>query len=124
MKNPRITHYLLSFDSDRILASQWSATPDLSGEQKLCLAILECATKEYLAYSHLSHRRARNISASCREWFFSDDTTWPFSFINVCQYLHIQPDYIRAGIQRKLDSLSLPMPVNFRRTYGRRFLNS
>ena len=115
-----IRNYLLAFDGDSILASQWSRVSSFTSEQKLCLAILEDAVKEYFTYAHMTHRRARHRTQACEDWFFSEDTEWPFSFINVCHYLHIDPQYFRRGLEKKIESLSAPMALNFRRITGRR----
>jgi len=32
------------------------------------------------------------------EWNFEDDHEWPFSFINICQAVDMNPKYLRKGL--------------------------
>jgi hypothetical protein len=35
------------------------------------------------------------------EWIYSDDVVWPFSFLNVCGVLAIDPVYVRGELARR-----------------------
>ena len=32
------------------------------------------------------------------EWIFEDDHEWPFSFINICEAVDMDPKYLRKGL--------------------------
>lgn len=44
-----------------------------------------------------ARRRAR-IQADAREWFDSDDEAWPFSFLNLCRLLGVDPSAARTQL--------------------------
>src|SRR5262249_15359384 len=61
------------------------------------------------------------------EWVVSEDREWPYSFVNICQALGIEPHYLRTGLRRwrereQARGLSATNVVRFpfRRVNGRR----
>ena len=32
-------------------------------------------------------------------WLFADDYEWPFSFVNICEHLRLDPTYLRRGLK-------------------------
>lgn len=45
-------------------------------------------------------RRTRRLAKEAEAWLFDDDTSWPFSFLNICAALDIVPGYLRRGLIR------------------------
>ncbi|MCE2485551.1 MAG: hypothetical protein J4F42_08570 [Desulfurellaceae bacterium] len=45
-------------------------------------------------------RRVQRLAQEAEEWFTADDADWPFSFVNICAVLRLEPDYIRRGLKR------------------------
>ncbi len=45
-------------------------------------------------------RRTQRLAREAAEWIFSDDCEWPFSFLNICTALRLDPGYIRLGLRR------------------------
>ena len=66
-------------------------------ETALMYAVLEdaflCFYEQFEAKSRLI-KRAREA----RDWFFSDDSRWLFSFVSVCDALGLEPRYIRKKL--------------------------
>ena len=60
-------------------------------------AILEdaisCFQKQFITNS----RRAQRLAREAEEWRFTDDYRWPFSFMNICAALGLEPEYLRRG---------------------------
>ena len=54
------------------------------------------------------------LDAYC--WLTSDDCSWPSSFLNVCQLLHLAPEVVR---EEQLGDLSLGVFSYWTRRYGR-----
>jgi hypothetical protein len=54
-----------------------------------CKARVECF-KEYAEHDRLFKE--------AEEWIFEDDYEWPFSFINICQAVDMNPKYLRKGL--------------------------
>jgi hypothetical protein len=78
-----------------------------SGIRALMQAILEdafaCFHKQFVANT----RRARRLGKEAEEWLFSDDICWPFSFVNICHALGLEPGHIRRRL-RQQQQRSLP----------------
>jgi hypothetical protein len=70
------------------------------GEIALMRAVLEDAVGCFQKQLVNSGRRAQRLAREAEEWFFADDHTWPFSFVNICAVLGIDPEYIRLGLKR------------------------
>ena len=69
-------------------------------EHRLMLAVLEDAVHAYQTGCASYGGERRFHFRETAEWFASDDTEWPFSFVAICQHLGIEPEYIRAGLRR------------------------
>jgi len=69
------------------------------GERRLLFAVLEDAIRTYLRDRDASDA-ARNSEEflEAAEWLSTDDDSSPFTFVNVCEALEIEPDCLRMGI--------------------------
>lgn len=87
-----------------ILPEQFYASPVKGqvqdGEVALRRAILEDAIRCFQRRFVRKGRRVRRLAQEAEEWFAADDTDWPFSFVNICAVLGLEPDYIRRGLKR------------------------
>jgi hypothetical protein len=85
------------------------------GERRLMLAILEDAVDCFQKYLGTKESRGRLLCSDAEEWFMSDDRSWLFSFVNVCEILGLQPDFIRQGLQdwkaKQLEKALSPKPI-------------
>lgn len=70
------------------------------GEIALMRAVLEDAVGCFQKQSFASGRRAQRLAREAEEWFFSNDHHWPFSFVNICAVLGLDPEYVRLGLKR------------------------
>ncbi|MGE0683865.1 MAG: hypothetical protein AB7P69_23555 [Candidatus Binatia bacterium] len=70
------------------------------GEVALMRAVLEDAIECFQKQSRKSGRRAQRLAREAKEWLFTDDQQWPFSFLNICHVLDIDPGYIRRGLKQ------------------------
>lgn len=84
----------LAWQSD-ILPEQVTPRPNLRNEQLLMLAVLENAIADARLYTDGPLRR------EARRWIADQDETWPFSFLNICEALGFDGEYIRAGLKRE-----------------------
>lgn len=67
-------------------------------ERRLVIAVLEDAVDCYRKYLGARDRKGRQLFIDAEEWFFSEEKTWPYAFVNVCDYLGINPEYLRRGL--------------------------
>ena len=108
---------------DRIRAER-SSQP----EKRLMLAVMEDAITTFQKSVHGATRRQRRLLKETEEWIASTDTSWPFSFENICIALDIESEYMRSGLRRWKGSLLANRPQQesilghspFRRVSGRR----
>lgn len=88
---------------------QW----DLEPEKKLMLAVLQdgidCFRKNLLA----NDERKTTLFREAEQWILDGDTSYLFSFDNVCEAFDIDPAYLRKGLiaykrEQERELLSLP----------------
>lgn len=78
------------------------ATKDI-GVVPLCCAVAETPEK-HLMYAVFEEavKQLKDGKAGAREsvfrWISRNDRTWPFSFINICEALELDPEYIKRGL--------------------------
>lgn len=70
------------------------------GEVALMAAVLEDAIACFQNGALAPGRRARRLGKEAEDWLFSDDLRWPFSFVNICAVLGLEPGCIRLGLKR------------------------
>ena len=79
----------------------------LEPERELMLAVLADAVECYWKYSGAHDGTGMRLFQDAREWLLDNDERRPFSFVNVCGALQLEPGYIRRGIlARKQQSIS------------------
>jgi len=90
----------------------YRSRPGREPEMLLMLAVLEDAIRCYIKYFGVNTRSGRRHFEETREWFFSSDDDWLFSFENVCGLFGLDPGYIRRGLlqykQKDLRVVALP----------------
>ncbi len=94
----------LTFSLDAVLPEQVYGDP-LSArvggpEASLMRAIMEDAVVCFQYQFYISGSRSQRLAREAESWFFSEDTEWPFTFVNICNVLGFNPDYIRQGLRR------------------------
>jgi hypothetical protein len=99
---------------ETVLPVQFHPACPTSPEKRLCLAVLEDAISVLQgdglnlgSYGNQQHSRVKaRLQREAHEWFASDDTDFPFSFMCVCEALGIEATWLRkrvlAGMNFKL----------------------
>jgi len=65
---------------------------------ELMLAVLEDAMRTYKD-GFASTVPAKRVEAfKIEAWVVSDDTDWPFAFVNVCNAIGLSADYVRTAM--------------------------
>ena len=86
------------FGPQTVLPVQFHAERATCPERRLLLAVLEDALGIHRRYARVPSGRHRRLVAETEEWLFSDDTSWPLSFVNVCHALGIDVAWLRAQL--------------------------
>lgn len=90
------------FEPDTVLPWQLDAARQrrkaLQPERQLMLAVLDDAVSTFCKHLYDQYPRKRRVFAEVEEWFASDDTEWPYSFVNICQSLDLDISWVRSRI--------------------------
>ena len=101
--------YILSTDSsmfqpDTVLPSQYFAAMrkrvPQEAEYRLVVAVLEDAIDCFQKHCDARDAKTRQLFEDAAQWVGSEDRTWPFSFLNICDVLNLDPAYVREGLQQ------------------------
>jgi hypothetical protein len=63
------------------------------------LAVLEDGVATYRKYAGTTGRKHRKLLRETEQWIFSDEAGWPFSFVNVCQAVGVDVEWLRAQLR-------------------------
>jgi hypothetical protein len=75
-----------------------------SGEERLMLAVLENAVESFFKCLRSKDEKGKEIFQEAERWILKKNTTWIFSFDNVCDYLGISPSYLKAELVRRKEA--------------------
>lgn len=129
------TYSVAELEADILVPSQFFDRRQAEGsaqpEKRLMLAVMEDAIATFQKSLPEATRRQRRLLRETEEWIQSNDTSWPFSFENICAALDIEGDYLRQGLfkwktvqqarYRERDDPDAPaLHSPFRRISGRR----
>jgi hypothetical protein len=70
-----------------------------TGEKRLMAAILEDAVAVSTRREIPKTSKARHVLRETMRWIRSNDRTWTFSFLRICETLDLEPTAIRRGIR-------------------------
>jgi hypothetical protein len=76
-----------------------TATP----ERRLMLAVLEDSLRVLLD-PRPQGRRGRALRSETERWMAADDWAWPYSLLNVCQALAIDPAWLRERVSTRREA--------------------
>jgi hypothetical protein len=89
-------------------------------EAVLMRAVLEDAVNCYRNQFRSPGRRAQRLAREADSWFYSSESHWPFSFLNICSVLGLDPEYIRLGLRRWDQQRAAALPTKKRRVVSSR----
>jgi len=87
-----------------------------TSRRDLAAGILEQATLDLRRFHGATNGLEREFYLDAYRWVMSDDCSWPFSFLNVCQVLNLAPETVREEV---LGDLSLGVVGYWTRRCGR-----
>ena len=77
-------------------------SPEIKGEAKLLLSVLEAALKDYFNPLSNNGGRLENYAKEVSGWIFNGaHDSLLYTFEDVCYHLHLDPDWIRRQILRR-----------------------
>jgi hypothetical protein len=75
-----------------------------TSQRELASGILKQAAQDLRRFHGATSAVERELYLDAYRWVISDDSSWPFSFLNVCQLLNLTPEILRQDL---LDDASL-----------------
>ena len=67
-------------------------------ERKLAVAVFSQAANDLQKFRYARRGAGYSLYADARKWIASNDRLWPYSFLNLCDALHLAADVIRAEL--------------------------
>lgn len=92
---------LVRFEADILAAEDFTRiyrSRPLSPERELMMAVLEEARADYQRCWKICDKKAMERFADAQAWILESNSEWIFSFVNCCEALGIEPDYLRQGL--------------------------
>ena len=87
-----------------------------TSQKDLAAGVLKQAGLDLRRFHGATSAVERELYLDAYSWVISDDCSWPFSFLNVCQLLHLSPEAVR---EEQLGDLSLGAFSYWTRRCGR-----
>lgn len=88
----------------------------LNGIRHLMAAVLTDGVEAFCRNAGGTTTRSRRLYQEAADWIFSDDRSYAFSFLNLCDALEIDPDFVRErlrpgeGAPARLGALARVLP--------------
>ena len=73
-------------------------SPPRRPEHALMQAVLECALDDLVAPGSTHNRHAALIREAAKDWFCDDHREWAFSFLSICDALHLDASAVRKQL--------------------------
>ena len=82
-----------------LLCGVGSRNGPIAAEKELMVAVLTDAIECFWKYAMTREGAGPRLFREAQAWLFTDDERQPFSFLNICEALRLDPGYIRRGIR-------------------------
>lgn len=67
-------------------------------EKELALAVLALAAADLRKFRYARSRLRQRLYVKAYDWVASDSRDWPYSFVNLCEYLQLSPEALREKL--------------------------
>jgi hypothetical protein len=72
--------------------------PPPAAEKGLALGVLKQAAYDLRRFRDSTKGADRELYLDAHSWIMGNDFSWPYSFLNVCDLLHLCPEVVRAEL--------------------------
>ena len=84
-------------------------------QRGMAAGVLKQAAEDLRRFQWARNSVERELYYDAYSWLISEDVVWPFSFLNVCRLLHLQPENVRSELMGDVAAGTL-------RYFSRRFV--
>jgi len=75
-----------------------SGSTKICPEKKLAVAVFSQAANDLQKFRQARRGARYSFYADARKWIASNDRSWPYSFLNLCDALNLAADVVRAEL--------------------------
>ena len=100
----RLRRFIDGIEDSPLLPSQFFGNDPINGEKKIRITMLKDAVREFRRYANAISETGMAKYAEVQGWIITNDHAWPYSFVNICQALHIDPEAARGALFRWKES--------------------
>jgi hypothetical protein len=90
------------FQPDTLLPAQFFAhmrkRVPKEPEYRLAVAVLQDAIECFQKHLLARDSKSRQLFEDAEAWIMADERSWPLSFVNICDLLGINVEYVRRGL--------------------------
>lgn len=76
----------------------WYRSRAISAERALILAVMWQALIDLRKHRFAQRRQQQRLYMEAYDWVASNDRSWPFSFVNLCELLNLSPESARREL--------------------------
>ena len=76
----------------------WHGTNAVTPERALAVNVLWQAADDLVKHRCARQRKRQRLFMDAYRWIASDDRTWPYSFLNICDVLSLSPRALRTEL--------------------------
>jgi hypothetical protein len=73
-------------------------------EERLAAGVLDQAAQDLRRFQTATSGVERELYLDAYRWITSNDLSWPYSFVNVCESLHVSSEIMRAELLGEVPS--------------------
>jgi hypothetical protein len=81
-------------------SSKGRQSGEVCPERRLAAAVFSQAADDLRKFRHARRGAGHLLYADARNWIAANDRLWPYSFLNLCDVLHLAADVVRAELFR------------------------
>ena len=76
----------------------WHGGRPITPERALVIVVLWQAASDLQKFRFARSRKQQRLYMEAYKWVASEDRSWPYSFVNLCEALKLSPEYLRIGM--------------------------
>jgi len=82
----------------RIIPTRVPRSSEVCPERALAAAVLYQAADDLDKFRDEQRATARSVYVDAHNWIASNNRSWPYSFLNLCDVLHVPAGHVRAEL--------------------------
>jgi len=76
----------------------WNGSRPVTPERALAVGVLWQAADDLRKYRYARRRKRQRLYVDAYNWVASNDRTWPYAFVSLCEALNLSPQCLRAEL--------------------------